>query len=1051
MSLLAIPKESTPDIKFGIVSINTIYLWVSPTDIDQLITEEIEQQIKDISWIKKISSSSRVWVSSVTVELDNDVDVKDVMIDIKDELDKVDLPTEAEDPLVIEVSSDNESMFDLILYTEKDISSPALLKQQARTIKDGLSNFGNVSSIDIQWGDDFDVQLILNKAKMEQMGLSLSQITSSIRAFNQNIPLGNYQVGELSYDFRIQWEIDSVYSLLELPVIWTSSQIRIQDIADINYDYTDESIRTYGEFEKNGFLSTRLTFNKQIWTDIFSSSTETKEAIEELLSTQEFANTQYTYTMDMSESIKEDYASLANSGLQTLVFVFICLVFFVWLKESFIATLAIPLAFLITFIYLNNSGSSLNFMTNFSLVLTLGIAIDTTIVIIEWASEKLKLWYNPKSAILLAVRDYHKPLIAGTLTTLVVFIPMMVLPGITWKFLSYIPITVFSTLVAALFISLTLNSALFYKLSKKRKTYHREPQIEKFMTPEDLVLLEEEREGKQEKQNTQLSFRERILEKLNDTYENLLRKFISKKSTRRLSVIIPILILFFTFTLNLWFTLFPQSDNSFFSVTVTWKVGTNTQVMEQHIQFIENILKDEPEIESFTTRTLDNSISVNVDLLDKAERKRNDMRDVFSVESDILSQLWPLEEQWLKVASAVQWGGPPAAKPVWLKLIASQNSQFNTLQEVAAEFEEFLGTIEWTKNVSVSSETTPWQFVFTFDHEKLEALWLTPNDVTRELSSAINGVGAWSVNISWEDRDIKVVYEDFIDAVSPTDIEQLTINTRIWPLVIGEVLDYSIDNAVGQIAREDTKILVRVDADVADGFNGEWPRMQAELVKRANTYNFPNGISFDIAGEAQENADLIWAAFQWLFISIFVIFGILVLQFNSFSKPVIIMYSVICALLWVNIWLRATWNSYSMAFGIWFIALTGIVVNDAIILIDRINQNIAYDTDIAEAIIEAWRSRLQPIILTTLTTLLWVLPISLQDKFWEGLWFTMIFWLFAGSAMTLFVIPSLYHIVFVKKPGEKKTPLRKRLFRKKEIQSYSSNDTWMNNTTYTIE
>jgi HAE1 family hydrophobic/amphiphilic exporter-1 len=330
-------------------------------------------------------------------------------------------------------------------------------------------------------------------------------------------------------------------------------------------------------------------------------------------------------------------------------------------------------------------------------------------------------------------------------------------------------------------------------------------------------------------------------------------------------------------------------------------------------------------------------------------------------------------------------------------------------------------------------------------------LGLTPNDITREISSILNGVGAWSINVDGEDRDIKIVYEQFIDEVSPTDIEQLTISTRIWPLVVWEVLEYSIDNGVGEIAREDTKILIRVDADVADGFNGQWPRMQSELVAWAQTYSFPDGISYDIAWEAQENADLIWAAVQGLFISTFVIFWILVLQFNSFSKPIIIMYSVICALLWVNIWLWATWNPYSMAFGIGFIALTWIVVNDAIILIDRINQNIAKKIDTAEAIIEAWRSRLQPIILTTLTTLLWVLPISLQDKFWEWLWFTMIFWLFAGSAMTLFVIPSLYHIVFVEEKWEKKPSLRKRVFtRKKKTAEHESPET-QSNSTYTIE
>jgi multidrug efflux pump subunit AcrB len=169
MSLIAIPKESSPDIKFGIINIATVYLGVSPTDMDQLITDEIEQAIKDIDGIKKISSSSRVGVSSVTAELENSADINNVLIDINDEVDKTQLPSEAEDPFVLEISSENEAMFSLILYGDKKLTTPASLKQLARIVKDSLNNVQNVSSIDIQGGDTFDIQLILDKGKKEQM------------------------------------------------------------------------------------------------------------------------------------------------------------------------------------------------------------------------------------------------------------------------------------------------------------------------------------------------------------------------------------------------------------------------------------------------------------------------------------------------------------------------------------------------------------------------------------------------------------------------------------------------------------------------------------------------------------------------------------------------------------------------------------------------------------------------------------------------------------------------------------------------------------------
>lgn len=219
LSLITIPKESSPNIKFGLINISTFYAGVSPIDMDQLITQEIEQAIKDIDGIKKITASSRVGISNVTIELESDAAVKDVMTEIKDEIDKVALPSDAEDPFVLEISTDSEVMFDLVIYGDRTITTPDSLKQLARSIKNKLTGNGSISSINIAGGDEFDIQLVLNRAKMEQMGITLNQVMNTIRSFNQNIPLGNFTVGELAYDFRIQGELENAYDLLDLQII----------------------------------------------------------------------------------------------------------------------------------------------------------------------------------------------------------------------------------------------------------------------------------------------------------------------------------------------------------------------------------------------------------------------------------------------------------------------------------------------------------------------------------------------------------------------------------------------------------------------------------------------------------------------------------------------------------------------------------------------------------------------------------------------------------------------------------------------------------------
>jgi HAE1 family hydrophobic/amphiphilic exporter-1 len=285
-------------------------------------------------------------------------------------------------------------------------------------------------------------------------------------------------------------------------------------------------------------------------------------------------------------------------------------------------------------------------------------------------------------------------------------------------------------------------------------------------------------------------------------------------------------------------------------------------------------------------------------------------------------------------------------------------------------------------------------------------------------------VNAWSIASTFEDNDIILSVAEFDKSIDPVEIMNLIITTKIGEIRVGDYASFEFQPWLSSINREDGKITIGANSDLEP-----WilpTQVQPQLIAFAQTYNFPEWISYTAGWENEENSELIQSTLQSFFIAIFLIFTILVFQFNSYSQPIIILYSVILALLWVNIGLFLTGNPYSMTFAIWFIALTWVVVNDAIILVDRINRNLdrlvqnAWDKvleleDYVESLVAAWKSRLQPIIVTTLTTLFWVLPLATQDAFWAGLWYTLIFWLFAGSFMTLFIIPALYYNIYLRK------------------------------------
>lgn len=1018
-SLWQIPKESAPDIKFGIIWINTIYTWVDPKSIDDLITSKIEAEIKDLEWIKKISSSSSLWISSITVELDTWVNTRDLLTDIKDNVDKASLPSDAEDPNVSEISTQNELLFWVYLYSKnKDIPLSELYEKWV-TLQNYLEWKGWITDVVVKPDTDYEILVSVPKVSLDNMWLSLGKISNTIKNYNKNTPIWNYELWDKKYDFRFEWEYSSIEDIKNTPIIMSDwNNILLKDIANITLDYKSKDIiNEVWFYEKSGYPYVELTINKKAKISIFSTSKNAKELISEKLNTPEFADFWVEYVNDMASNIIQDYKDLASSAIKTLVLVFLMLFLFLGLKEWIIATVLVPLAFFITFIVLNTFWFTLNFLTNFSLLLTLWIALDTIIVIVEWASEKTKIWYIPKTAVLLTVKEFKAPLIAWNMTTLVVFLPMMLLPWIMWKFLSYIPITVFITLLAWLILSLTLNSALFMKMSKNKKYFINEDSSDTVKTKEEIELLKEERIWKIEKKASSSGFRYKFFWYLDNLYYKTLKNNIRSAKFRFFVIFTPFVIFVLSILFispKLGFTLFPASDNTRINISLEATEWTTTDFMKQYTGIINDSLLTIPEIKIFSLSVKDYKINVVVELFDKIYRDTNWLKNSFEVEKVINKNLSLLKTSWLKLETIVKKWWPPSAAPVWLKLIASSNKDFDTLISVAKEFEEYLKWIPGTKNAWNTSSITPGQFVFKLNNEKLSYMGLTPSDILSEIYFMSAWIKAGTIKWDFDDHDIVVKVTEFENkALSPSDIMDFSINTKVWPLKIWTIAEYEFLPAISSILREDGKIVISVESELEEWFFTN--NIQPKFLEFAEWYNFPKNISYSSGWEASENADLIASTVSSFFIAIFLIFGILVFQFNSYLQPAIILYSIVLALIWVNFWLLITWNPYSMPFAIWFIALTWIVVNNAIILIDKINSNLAKWVDKIEAVAESGRSRLRPIILTTLTTTLGVLPLAMQDEFWAGLWYTLIYWLMFATILTLFVTPSLYYTLFLRK------------------------------------
>ncbi len=1009
-ALYTIPKESSPTIKFGLVSVTTVYPGANPLDIDDAITEKIEEEIKDLEWVDAIESASSLGVSNVTITLKNGVDTQNFINEVQSKIDTISFPEDATDPRVTELSTDNEVLFQMMVYWSKEFFSMNQVRSLAMNFASDIKGKWSIVDVDVQWvaGDsDYDVAVYLDQG--EDLGLTVSSVVSQIRAFNSNLPLGNYALWDKNYDYRITNELTSLGQMQEIPIKVTAGYVKLVEIASITRNYKVDTVSQWWWVWQPDNYAVELTVYKAAKSNIFDDSASAKQIITESINKVKYTGLEVAYTRDLSDIIIEDYRSLAQNWWSSVLIVFIITALFIGLRQALIATIAMICSFFITFGVLQWLWLTLNFMTNFSLILAFGSGIDTVVVFIEAAYANMKRWYTPKTSILLAVNTYKSANINTSLINLCVFIPLLVLPGIVGKFLSFIPITIFTTLLGSLIMSLTVNSALFVSMNKDKKYYYDESDESDdghIATEEEKEILSIERQGKEIRSKDQAPIVERYIDKASWLYIRLLKYLLETRLRRMITIWTPVVAMILSFVLlapGIGFKLFPSGDNPYIDIGVSASQGTTIDAMMAATSGLDQIISETPGLKHYIITTNPSDISIAVILENKEDRDL----DSFEVQDIVMKKLSYLNEQWYKVESKVQAWWPPTGKAVGIKLVAIDKTKLNALKAVSIDFEEYLKSLTGTVNVSNSSTVSPWQFELSFNREKLAQLGLTPQDIQFEIYNALNGQKAWSLKLEWNERDIVVKVWDLVDNVTPEQITNMIIATRAGNVTVWSIATVSSNQSLTSIKRSEWQVVITVDTDL-----DQWlapTAYQPKLIEFANNYQFPAGISYTAWGENEANADLIQAAGIAFVVSLFMAFVILVYQFNSFSLPAIVLYSVITAFLWVNIGLWITSNPYSMAFAIGFISLIWLVVNTAIFLVDRIKYNLDQWVEITNAIMEAGAARFKPIIISSLTALLWLWPVVTQDEFYAGLWYTVIFGLLFSAGITLLAVPMLVY------------------------------------------
>ncbi len=1013
-SYTSLPKEIQPEINIPVAIVSTALPGANPIDVESLITDPLEERIASVSDINSITSTSNFGISSISIEFEADADLDKRVQEVKDAVDlaKSELPDDATDPTTFKVEANDIPIITFSLIGDRPLYE---LTEIAEIIQDEIESITGVASVDILGGQRKYIEVVLEQKKVEELGLSIQDISNTIRFNNQSLPIGVVQIDKLNYSVRVDNQYSSLEEIRNLPISFIeNTPIYLSDVAKVEEAYPNQS--QISKFSINGNKSEKsvsLRVNKKKGASVIAIADESKLKVEELQENTIPNDIDIAISNDNSSFIRTDLGILTENGIQTTILIIIILFLAIGFKEGLIAGLSIPLTFFFTFTIMKIVGMTINSLSLFSLVIALGLLVDTAIVIMEGIDENMKEGYNGKDAAILSIHTYKLPLIAGTMTTIFAFFPMLLVSGILGEFLKALPITISSALMASLFVSLTLNPAVASRFLKVK------PGKEKtsILTP--------------------------FFKFLGRFFHKIIGTIINRRIFRALVILIAIGSLALSFMLpisgNLKVEMFPVTDENYFIINIETPKGIIIEETTEVTNEIEEILYQIPEVENFLTvigtnqssastdiepqagSTSSNLANITVNLYEKEERERKSYEIVETLREDL--------KQYTnaKITITEISGGPPSEDPITIRIIGED---LDKLQEITRDIEELVRSTPKTQNVNTSLTDGLNEFKYTLDKNKLSLHGLSANQVSSAIRNIVQGVESTEIKLGDEDLDLFVLYdlpkENNQTILSISDIENFKIQSpKGYSVTLAELGDFNLEQSLASINREEQKRIFKVTSNVTS--TGNPIEITQQLEEELSDYEIPQGYEIKFGGDLED----INRSFQELFVSMIIgvilIMFTLVLMFNSFRQAYIILFTLPLALIGVFPGLYAIGLNLSFPAFLGVVALAGIVVNDAIVLIDRINTNRKDGMEFKESIAEAANARLQPIVMTTITTIVGILPLALTNEFWAGLGFSLVFGLLAATMLTLIVIPVLYYLM----EGRKE---KKRLKKLQELQ-----------------
>jgi multidrug efflux pump len=1008
VSYLTLPRESAPEVKIPYILITTPHRGADPEVVEETVTNRIEQELTGLKGMKEITSISQEGLSIITVEFDPDVDIDVALQRVKDKVDlaKPELPSNTDEPVEPVIDEINIAEFPIMLISMSGPISPVRMERIGEDLEDEIESQPGVLEVDLLGALEREIILEVDPDRLAMYGLTIEELLQLVPSQNINQSAGGLETEGIRFNVRVPAEVEDPAEIDRFPLAERNGKtIYLTDLATVRDTFKDRD--TYSRL--NGEPALTLAVKKRVGANIVEVAQRVRGILDEARKVLP-AGLTLEVIDDRSEDIHDMVLDLENNILTGLILVLVILMVFMGVRSSLIVALAIPMSMLMSFAIIQAMGVTLNMVVLFSLILALGMLVDNAIVIVENIYRFMEMGYDRLEAAHRGAAEVAWPIIASTATTIAAFSPLLFWPGVMGDFMKYLPMTVIIVLSSSLFVAMIINPVICSRFGKPRAA--RQPAAES-----DSRFV--------------AAYRRLLQGGMAHPVSTLLAAFF---------LLASVLILYGK--LGRGIELFPDTDPDQARISLRAPQGTHIEETDRTAGLIERRVdpfRTGPDgsmrIEHVVTNVgsagggfgggtsgphVAELTLVFPDYEDRVDNRGKPWKSA-NVINRIREALVDVPGAEIKIEENEE--GPPTGAPVTVRIIGED---MNVLKDLNRRAMDLMKDVPNLVNIQSDLEAEKPELVFLPDRRRAAMLGINTAVISNTLKSNIFGTKVGDYRHFNDEYDIRIRLPE--DERSRLDhITRYRVQTPAGKSVpITSLGRFEYRPGMGTIHRIDRKRAVTITAD-NEGRLG--PDVLADVQERLRQLDLPPGYRIEYAGEKEEQDEASAFLFKAFALAVGLIIAILVTQFNTLSAPLIIITTVLLSTVGVFVGLLVGNLPFGIIMtGVGVISLAGVVVNNAIVLLDYTRQLQRRGKTVTEAAVEAGITRLRPVLLTAGTTILGLVPMatgvsfdfhsfeiasrSSSSQWWRSMAIAVIFGLGFATMLTLVVVPSFYVMLY---------------------------------------